>query len=357
MNLAFPDELRMLGAQAQRLFADRNARAAARRALDGEIDYDRELWREMGALGWLAIAIPEAYGGLDLGPKAVCVLAEQLGRSLAAVPFSTVVYLALPAILHGGSEGQKRALLPRIADGSLVVGFADGGARATVRDGRLSGRNLFTSEGTIADLAVIAARDEAGDACFCLLDMAAPGVVRREAARIDLSRDYALINAENVPVEPLGNAAVVAQVLDRAPILFAFEQLGGAVASMELARDYALTRHAFGRPIGSFQAIKHKLARMFVANEIARSNAYFGAWALSSGSEDILEAAMVARISAIRAYDYAAREGVEIFGALGFTWEADCHLYVRRAKQLALMMGGELRCGDRLIAQLMARHR
>ncbi len=175
---------------------------------------------------------------------------------------------------------------------------------------------------------------------------------KRTLKTLDPTREHAVLDLDGVSAEKLGNAlgwAGVQEVLDRAAILLAFEQVGGADASLQMARNYAQERFAFGRPIGSFQAIKHKLADMYVALELARSNAYYGAWALSAGSADIPIAAATARISATEAFHLASKENIQTHGGIGFTWAVDCHLFYRRSKNLALALGSAPFWKNRLI--------
>src|SRR5262249_34240022 len=161
----------------------------------------------------------------------------------------------------------------------------------------------------------------------------------------DSSRKHAEITFDNAAAEPLGNIgegwSLAKSVLDRAAVLTAFEQIGGADVCLAKTIEYAKTRYAFARPIGSYQAVKHKLADMYVNNELARSNAYYGAWALSTGARDLPVAAAAARVSATQAFDYAAKEMIQIHGGIGFTWEADCHLFYKRSRELALCLGAQ----------------
>src|ERR1700736_2532019 len=149
--------------------------------------------------------------------------------------------------------------------------------------------------------------------------------------------------------------ALAESLLQRAAVLLAFEQIGGADRALEMAKDYALGRYAFGRPIGSYQAIKHKLADMYVKNELARSNAYYGAWALESSTADLPLAASAARVAASEAFWFAAKENLQTHGGMGFTWEVDCHLYYRRSRQLALVAGAPKLWKERLVSQLERR--
>jgi alkylation response protein AidB-like acyl-CoA dehydrogenase len=318
----------------------------------------------MAAMGWTGAAVPEEYGGAGLGHLGLCVLAEELGSSLAPVPFSSSVYLATEAIIAGGSEGQKKAWLPKLATGAIIgtLALAEGPGKAdirklrtTFRNGALSGEKLPVPDGDIADVAVVVAQGERG-AVLAIADLKGAGVTRAPVETIDPSRSHARIAFEAMPAEALGSPgageALLRRVQDRAAVLFAFEQVGGAQRSLEMARDYALERYAFGRPIGSFQAIKHKLADVYVATELARSNAYYGAWALARNAVELPIAAAAARVSANEAFFLAAKENIQVHGGMGYTWEFDCHLYYRRAKLLALALGSTRLWKDRLITQL-----
>ena len=175
---------------------------------------------------------------------------------------------------------------------------------------------------------------------------------------LDPTRAHAKIDFVNTPAEPLGPKGhgwrILQDVLDRAAVLTAFEQVGGADRALEMARDYALDRMAFGRPIGSFQAIKHMLADMYVAATLARSNAYYGAWALSTGAAELPRAAATARVSATQAFQLCAKNNIQTHGGMGFTWEFDCHLYYRRANLLALSLGSLSQWEDKLITRMRA---
>jgi acyl-CoA dehydrogenase len=191
---------------------------------------------------------------------------------------------------------------------------------------------------------------------LALVDLAAAGVSRGSLETIDPTRSHARITFNAASAEMLGTPgegeALLRRVQDRAAVLFAFEQVGGAQKSLQMARDYALERYAFGRPIGSFQAIKHKLADVYVATELARSNAYYGAWALACNAPELPVAAATARVSASDAFFLAAKENIQVHGGMGYTWEFDCHLYYRRAKLLSLALGSTRSWKDRLITQL-----
>jgi acyl-CoA dehydrogenase len=363
MNFDFPDELKQLREAARRFLTERCPTSVPRRILEGPEPYDRELWQSMAEMGWIGAAIPEEFGGAGLGHLAVCVLAEELGHAVAPVPFASSVYLATEAIQRYGSDAQKRHYLPKFAAGELIgtlalaerPGPVDPDKVITqVVDGRLSGSKLAVPDGDVADLAVVAVRTERGPS-LVMVDLAGPGVTREPVTTIDPTRSHARLAFDGAAADPLPGsegADAVRHLLDRAAVMLAFEQVGCAQAALEMARDYARERYAFGRPIGSFQAIKHKLADVYIAIELARSNAYYGAWALHTDAVELPIAASVARISACDAGWLASKENIQTHGGMGFTWQMDCQFYYRRAKLHALSLGGTREWKHRLIAEL-----
>jgi len=368
MNFDFSDDSKLLREQAQRFLREHCPVAVVRRALEGDTPYAAELWRAMAEMGWLGAAIPERYGGMGLGYEPLCVIAEELGRVLAPVPFLSTIGLAAEAILAAGTEAQKHEYLPRIVRGDLIVGFAlaegpgepnESAVGVRLADGLISGIKWPVADGTIAQLAIVAARDAAG-VSLALVDLNARGVKRAALPMVDPTQDHARIQFDSTPASVLGISGhgweTVRRVLDRAAILTAFAQIGGARRCLEMATGYAKERFAFGRPIGSFQAIKHKLADVYVATELACSNAYFGAWATSAEAAELPLAAATARVSATEAFFLAAKESIQVHGGMGFTWEADCHLFYRRAKMLALSLGSQRHWKDRLVAELETRN-
>ncbi len=369
MNFDFSDEQKQLKEEARRLLAKECSSKAVRVILDGPEPYDRALWSRLAEMGFLGAAIPEAYGGLGAGYLELCVIAEELGRALAPVPFSSTIGLAAEFLLVAGTEEQKQQWLPRIASGDAIGTlalaeqgwtFSPRGIRVAAANGRLSGTKIPVPDGDVADFAIVVARTaEGGDEraiSLFLVDLTQAGVAREPLQTIDPTRSHARLRFDNVAAEPIGAAgegwAILTQVLDRAAIVTAFEQLGGADRALELARDYALERMAFGRPIASFQAVKHMLADMYVSGALARSNCYYGAWALSTSADDLATAAATARVSATQAYQHCAKNDIQVHGGMGFTWEFDCHLHYRRSNLLALSLGGLSRWENLLIERL-----
>ena len=364
MNFEFSAEQIELRQTARRFLADKSSSAAVRAVLEGHVTHDARLWQDIAAMGFLGVAIPERFGGLGLGYLELCVLAEEMGRALVTVPFSSTAYLATEFLLAAGSEQQQDRWLPRIAGGGAIGTFAHAEAagavtaatlKARFADGGLTGAKLPVPDGEVADFAIVSAQDGDGLSLF-LVDLGSPDVVRAPVATIDPTRRHARIDFAAAAAEPLGApgeaATLIEAVHDRAAVLFAFEQLGGADRALEMARDYALERQAFGRAIGSFQAIKHMLANMYVATTLARSNCYYGAWALARNSAELPLAAAIARVSATQADRQCARDAIQVHGGMGFTREADCHLRYRRANLLAVALGALPQWEDRLILSL-----
>lgn len=368
MNFDYTDDQKALKDEARRFLAAAAPLTVARGVLENsEAGYDQALWDRIIEQGWCGAAIPEAYGGLGLGYVELCALAEELGRAVAPIPFASSIYFFAEGLLLAGSEEQKTELLPQVASGERVgtLAFSEGpgilsadSVACRVVNGLLTGRKLPVADGMAADRAIVLAADDAGLSLY-LVDLSAQGVSRRPVSTIDPTRGSAQIDFAGAPVERLGAAGQGLELLqtiqERGAILLAFEQLGGADRCLEMARDYALERYAFGRPIGSYQAIKHKLADVFVKNEVARANAYYGAWALSTDAPELPLAAAAARVAGSAAFWLASKEMIQTHGGIGVTWEADCHFFFRRARHLGLVIGAPREWKRRLADHLEQR--
>jgi len=369
MNFDFSDEQKQMRDTARKFLAEKCPPKAVRAVLDGNAHLDRDLWKGLAEMGFLGIAIPEAFGGAGAGYLELCVIAEEIGRALAPVPFSSTVYLAAEAILLAGSAAQKQKWLPLIASGAAIGTLAlfEGkgnpspqAIQLTASGGSLTGIKKPVPDGAIADFVIVAARTGStgrdSDIALFLVETNSAGIEARALTSIDPTRGQAELTFKNCAAEPLGAAgegwSLLSQLLDRAAVLTAFEQVGGADRALEMGRDYALDRIAFGRPIGSFQAVKHMLADMYVSATLARSNSYYGAWALSTNAAELPEAAASARISATQAFQHCAKNNIQVHGGMGFTWEFDCHLYYRRANATALGLGSLSYWEDSLIERM-----
>ena len=368
MDFDYTDDQKALKDEARRFLADAAPPSVARGVLENpERGYDEALWKRIAEQGWCGAAIPEAYGGHEFGYVELCALAEELGRSFAPVPFASSIYQFAEGVLSAGSEDQKQALLPAIASGESIgtLALSEGPGTVSAKrlatrfsGGKLTGEKLPVIDGMAADKAIVLALGDAGPV-LVIADLTGSGVSREHVSTLDPTRGAARIVFDGAAAEPLAGGAngmdALSRILDRSAVLLAFEQLGGADGALEMARDYALDRYAFGRPIGSYQAIKHKLADVFIRNEVARVSAYYGAWALSSNAPELPVAAAAARIASCNAYWLASKENIQTHGGIGFTWEADCHLHYRRAKHLGLVIGSvkewKRKLTDRLEAQ------
>ena len=278
--------------------------ASVRAALEGEDDFDRAIWSTMAQMGFCGAAISEGFGGLGLGYIELCVIAEELGRVLAPVPFDSTVGLFSEILKLAGSDEQQSKYLPAVAQGALIGTLAYSESKSvaphaissTVTNGKLSGMKCPVMDGRCAELGIVVAYEEQDiSPTLFLVALRSSGVRRDPVQTLDPSRKHARLTFQNAPVERLGSRGagleILTNALDRAAVLVAFQQVGGAESAFDMARDYALQRVAFGRPIGSFQAIKHMLADMFVSLTLARANAYYAAWALEAGSAELPTAA------------------------------------------------------------------
>lgn len=365
MNFDFSDDQKFLKGEARKFLEANSPTSRARKVLDDEGKaYDEALWKAVAGQGWLGAAIPEEFGGLGLGHLELCVIAEELGRAVSPIPFASTVYFLAEAVMLAGDEAQKTDLLPKIAAGEVIgcLATSEGpgvigpsNLQATVADGKLTGAKIPVTDGDIATVALVLAKEN-GKAGLYIADLSDASVTREAVKTLDPTRDAAKLTFKGTPVRRLGPAGegfeLVEQILDRAAVLLAFEQCGGADRSLEIAKEYALERYAFGRVIASYQAIKHKLADMYVKNELARSNAYYGAWALNTNAPELPVAASAARIAASEAFWFASKENIQTHGGIGFTWEMDCHLFYRRSRQLSLVAGAPRVWKERLVSHL-----
>ena len=369
MNFDFSDDQKFLKDEARKFLAAHCTIERVRAVLDDATkSYDVALWKSVSGQGWTGAAIPEQHGGLGLGRLELCAIAEELGRVVAPIPFASTVYFLAEALMLAGTEAQKAEYLPKIAAGELIGCFAtaegpgpvtEGAVQARVEGGKITGTKIPVTDGDIAHLAVVLAKESSRPGLY-LVDLTGFGVERETLKTLDPTRGVAKLTFTGAPAERLGAAgegmALTEAVMDRAAVLLAFEQVGGADRSLEMAKAYALERFAFGRVIASYQAIKHKLADVYVKNELARSNAYYGAWALDTGAAELPIAASAARVAASEAFWFASKENVQTHGGMGFTWDVDCHLYYRRSRQLALVAGAPKVWKERLVAHLERRN-
>jgi alkylation response protein AidB-like acyl-CoA dehydrogenase len=366
MNFDFSDDQKLLQRTAREYLAEHAPLSVCRAVLESEASYSESLWKGISELGWLGTTIPEAFGGAGMGRLEMAVLAEEVGRALAPVPFSSSMYLATEALLCFGSEAQKKKYLPKLATGEWIGTFANSerpgvpsaaGLKTSLAAGKLTGAKVPVADGDIAHFAVVTAKSGSGVA-LVIVDLGGNGVARSRVPSIDPSRSLASVRFDQAPAEVLvaddRGWAATEHLLDRAAVLMAFEQLGGAERAFDLTREFCLGRYAFGRPIASFQALKHRLADLYVEIQLTRSNSYYGAFTLSNDSPELAVAACGARASASDTFELASREMVQMHGGVGFTWEFDCHLFYRRAKWLGSIHGSASQWRERLVQKLVA---
>lgn len=347
MSLELSDEQKQLKDQVSRLLDEKASPDVLRKLITAGTGIDRDLWAQVADLGLLGAAIPEEYGGVGLGEKDLCVIAEEMGRTVAPIPFFSSICLAAEALKLAGTAAQKAAWLPRLASGEAIGTFAwnegPGAADAagvTVKffGGEVSGVKSPVADAEIADVAVVVC---AGPK-LVLVPLAQAGVRIEHMTGFDQLRNHAKVSFDSAAGEAMEGAdadETLRRLYDRAAIYAAFEQVGAAESAMLMARDYTMGRYTFGRQLASYQAVKHRLADILVMVELARSNALYAAQVLEADGPDLAAAAATARIGATRAYEVAARENLQLHGGIGFTWEANCHFHYRRARLLALNLG------------------
>ncbi len=348
----------------------KSSEEAVRKLLDSEPRFDPDVWAQAAdQLRLPALAIPEEYGGDGFGPVELGVVLEEMGRALFCAPFFATVVLAVQARLATGDREACARHLPGIAAGRTTATLAvaeEGGSwdpalisTRAIPDGdggwRISGHKSFVIDGTTADLILVVARTVAGPTFFAV-DRTAPGVTAEAMRTLDATRAMARLTFDAVPATALGaegaGGRVMADVLDIASVGLAAEQSGGARRCLEMSAEYARTRYQFGRPIGSFQAVKHKCADMLVQTELAEAASREAALLAAEGSADFPVASAVAHASCSKAYMFAAMENIQVHGGIGFTWEHPAHLYFRRAKSSQLLFGGPAVYHERLLDRL-----
>ncbi len=356
MQFSFTSEQEEFRSVLRRFLEEKSPTTVVRRLMDTEAGWERESWRELNQLlGLTAVHIPEAYGGQGFGPVELCVVLEEMGRALLCAPYFASTVLAATAIMHAGSEAQKRALLPDIAAGETIATLAstepngrwdaDGIDMTATRAGdtfRLDGVKSFVLDGHTADLIVVVARGGKG-LSFFTVPGDAPGLTRRALKVMDLTRKQARLEFRSVEAQLLGEegggAAPFARTMTLAAVCLANEMVGGAERLRQSALDYANLRVQFGRAIASFQSMKHKQADMLVDVELAKSAAYTAASAAAEDAADLPALASLAKACASDAYMQTAIHTIQVHGGIGFTWDNDTHLWFKRAKSSEVFLG------------------
>ena len=364
MDFGFTEEQEALRKSAREFLTDRSTTALVRKLMDDKTGFDEGLWKEMSALGWMGTAIAESDGVLGLGLIELAVLSEEMGRAILPSPFFSSVGLAAPVVARATDGELRKRILEGIAAGELraTVALAEEEgrwdaagikAKAVPAEGgyKLSGTKMFVPDAHVADEIVVAVRtarskDPREGISLFLVPTADKKVKIKQLDTIDRTRRLCQVKIGGVAVgadRRLGAEgegwSMLEPALDRAATVLSAEATGLATKVLELSRDYAKERTQFDRPIGSFQAISHRIANMLLLTENARSNTYYAAWALEEGAPDGPLATATAKVAASEAARVVAQDGIQVHGGIGFTWEHDMHLYYRRAKWCELFLG------------------
>jgi alkylation response protein AidB-like acyl-CoA dehydrogenase len=359
----FTDEHEELRATVRQFLADRSDETAVRTQMASERGFDDSVWQQLAEqVGLTGLIVPEEHGGAGYGYVELCIVAEEMGRALLCAPYLSTAVMATNALLHCATEDAHKALLPGIAEGStrVTLAYAEAGwnvgdiaLSAQEKDGGwvLDGTKQFVLDGQTADVILVAARTGAGIELFRVEGDAA-GLTRTAIPELDQTRKLATVGFAGTPASKISDGDVqegLERTLALTLVVLASEQVGGAQWCLATATDYAKSRLQFGRPIGSYQAIKHKCAEMLVDVEFAKSAAYAASWAVADcldgdgdGKGDwdaVFESAHIAKSFCSEAYFHAAAENIQIHGGMGFTWEHPAHLYFKRAKASELLFG------------------
>ncbi|WP_405541698.1 acyl-CoA/acyl-ACP dehydrogenase [Streptomyces phaeochromogenes] len=368
MDFAFSEEQEELRRTVRAFLADTSPETEMRRLMETPEGFDRALWRRMGTeLGLQGLAVPEEYGGAGYGPVEVGVVMEELGRALLCAPFLASAVLATTTLLRCDDEDARKRLLPGLASGELVGTLAltegsppgpggPGGAttrwdaegiRLTARESAgswlLTGHKMFVLDGATADVVLTVARTGEGIGVFWV-DGDAAGLTREPLPTMDPTRRQARLDYQDVPATRLRTGGgdgwdLVSEVLDRAAVALAAEQVGVASRALDMAVEYAKVRHQFGRPIGSFQAVKHLLADVLLEVESARAAAHYALLAAGNEDPELPAVASLAKAFCSDACLQATEQNIQVHGGIGFTWEHPAHLYLKRAKTSQLLFG------------------
>ena len=356
MNFAFTEEQEELRKTVRAFLDAKSAETDVRALMETTDGYDAAVWSQMGEqMGLQGLAIPEQYGGSGYSFVELGIVLEEMGRSLLCAPYYSTVVLAANTLLLSGDEAAKKAYLPGIAAGTTIATLAytepsgkwdESGITATASgsgsDFKITGTKSFVLDGHTAGLIIVAAKTGKGTSLFAVEGNAA-GLTRTALSTMDQTRKQAKLELKDTPGKLIGTEgqgwSVLHKVLDLAAVGLAAEQVGGAQKVLDMAVEYAKVRVQFGRPIGSFQAIKHKCADMLLEVESAKSAAYYGMWCAAEMNEELPSVASLAKAYCSEAYFHATAENIQIHGGIGFTWEHPAHLYFKRAKSSELLFG------------------
>jgi alkylation response protein AidB-like acyl-CoA dehydrogenase len=355
VNFAFSEEQEELRNIVRQFLEAKSPESAVREQMETEAGFDAAVWQQMAEqLGLQSLIVPEEFGGQGFGYVELIVVLEEMGKYLLPAPYFSTVVLATNTLLHAGDDAAKADYLPGIASGETIATLAftepsgkwdESGIEMSASDDggwKLSGTKMFVLDGHTANLILVAARTGSGVSLFAV-DAEAPGLTRTALATMDQTRKQAKLEFDNVEGRLIGTEGagwdVLSTVLDLAAVALAAEQVGGAQRCLDMSVEYAKVRVQFGRPIGSFQAIKHKCADMLLEVESAKSAAYYAGWCASEMNDELPAVASLAKAYCSDAYFHAAAENIQIHGGIGFTWEHPAHLYFKRAKSSELLFG------------------
>ena len=353
MNFAFTEEQEELRKTVRAFLEAKSSEEAVREQMETDNGFDDAVWAQMGEqMGLQGLAIPEEFGGSGYGYVELGIVLEEMGRSLLCAPFFSTVVLAANALILSGDDAAKQAHLPGIAAGATkaTVAFTEPNGRwdesgieaIADADGKITGTKSFVLDGNTADLIIVAAKTAAGTSLFAVAGDAA-GLTKTALSTMDQTRKQAKLDLDGVQGTLIGTDGggwdILQGMLDLAAVGLAAEQVGGAQMVLDMAVEYAKVRVQFGRPIGSFQAIKHKCADMLLEVESAKSAAYYGMWCAAEMNDELASTASLAKAYCSEAYFHAAAENIQIHGGIGFTWEHPAHLYFKRAKSSELLFG------------------
>jgi alkylation response protein AidB-like acyl-CoA dehydrogenase len=356
MNFAFNEEQDELRKIVRAFLESKSPESAVREQMETESGFDRAVWAQMAEqMGLQGLHTPEEFGGSGFTYVELGIVLEEMGRALLCAPFFSTVVLAANALLLTGDQAAKKDYLPGIASGETIATLAftepsgkwdESGIEMQASksaDGyTLTGTKMYVLDGHTADLILVVARTDAGISLFAV-DGDADGLTRTPLSTMDQTRKQARLDFEGTPARLIESEGIgwdfMARVLDLVAVGLAAEQVGGAQKVLEMAVEYAKVRVQFGRPIGSFQAIKHKCADMLLEVESAKSAAYYGMWCAAEMDDELPSVASMAKAYCSEAYFHAAAENIQIHGGIGFTWEHPAHLYFKRAKSSELLFG------------------
>jgi alkylation response protein AidB-like acyl-CoA dehydrogenase len=352
---AFTDEQQELRSLAKRFLEENSGPAQVRALMETPTGFDETVWKQMSELGWMGIAIPEEHGGAGYTFTELAVLLEEMGRALLVAPFLSSVVFGATAILNAGNDEQKKTILPGIADGTIrpTLAYTEPSGRwdeegvtleAVAADGgyRLNGSKMYVLDGHTATHFVVVGRVD-GEIALFWVDGDAEGITKTQLVTLDLTRKQAKVDFSNTPTQLLEGssdaAAALARTLQLGLVGMAAEMAGGSQWCLDTATEFAKSRIQFGRPIGSFQGVKHRCAEMLIEVEMAKSGAYYAAWAAAEDETELPVAASLAKAYCGEAFFHAAAGAIQVLGGIGFTWEHDAHLYLRRAKSSEIYLG------------------